>query len=76
MDLKRISDELEITALHNSYARAVDTKDWCFSFIRPDAITDVELWELVSRDVNLKWLRRDGSKWPRRRPGPGEGAIC
>ena len=28
MDLQRISDELEITALLNRYARAVDTKDW------------------------------------------------
>jgi hypothetical protein len=28
MDLQRISDELEITAVRNRYARAVDTKDW------------------------------------------------
>jgi ketosteroid isomerase-like protein len=28
MDPQRISDELEIAALLNSYARAVDTKDW------------------------------------------------
>jgi len=28
MDVQRISDELEITALLNTYARAVDTKDW------------------------------------------------
>ena len=28
MDLQRISDELEITALLNRYARAVDSKDW------------------------------------------------
>ncbi len=28
MDLQRISDELEITALLNRYARAVDTRDW------------------------------------------------
>jgi len=28
MDLQRISDQLEITALLTKYARAVDTKDW------------------------------------------------
>ncbi len=28
MDLKRVGDELEITALLHRYARAVDTKDW------------------------------------------------
>ncbi|MCK0177416.1 MULTISPECIES: nuclear transport factor 2 family protein [Mycobacteriaceae] len=28
MDIQRLSDELAITALLNTYARAVDTKDW------------------------------------------------
>lgn len=28
MDLQRVADELEITALLNRYARAVDAKDW------------------------------------------------
>ncbi|CAM3215721.1 SnoaL-like domain-containing protein [Mycobacterium colombiense] len=28
MDLQRVADELEITALLNKYARAVDAKDW------------------------------------------------
>ena len=28
MDSQRVSDELEIVALLNTYARAVDTKDW------------------------------------------------
>ncbi|KKC06445.1 nuclear transport factor 2 family protein [Mycobacterium nebraskense] len=28
MDLQRVGDELEITALLHRYARAVDTKDW------------------------------------------------
>jgi hypothetical protein len=28
MDIQRVSDELEITALLNKYARAVDTRDW------------------------------------------------
>lgn len=28
MDSQRVSDELEIAALLNTYARAVDTKDW------------------------------------------------
>ena len=28
MDVQRLSDELEITALLHMYARAVDTKDW------------------------------------------------
>ena len=28
MDVQRVSDELEITALLSRYARAVDTKDW------------------------------------------------
>jgi SnoaL-like domain len=28
MDIQRISDEIEIAALLNKYARAVDTKDW------------------------------------------------
>lgn len=28
MDLQRVADELEIAAILNRYARAVDTKDW------------------------------------------------
>jgi 3-phenylpropionate/cinnamic acid dioxygenase small subunit len=28
VDIQRVSDELEITRLLNTYARAVDTKDW------------------------------------------------
>jgi hypothetical protein len=28
MDIKHIADQLEITALLNTYARAVDGKDW------------------------------------------------
>ena len=28
MDPQQVSDELEIAALLNAYARAVDTKDW------------------------------------------------
>jgi len=42
MDLQRVSDELEITALLNRYARAVDSKDWdCIDrFFTEDAHID------------------------------------
>jgi uncharacterized protein (TIGR02246 family) len=42
MDPQRISDELEIIALLNTYARAVDTKDWELyrSVFTDDAVID------------------------------------
>jgi len=42
MDLQRISDQLEITALRTKYARAVDTKDWdLYRSSRPQLLADV-----------------------------------
>ena len=42
IDVQRISDELEIAALLNRYARAVDTKDWALyrSVFTDDAYVD------------------------------------
>jgi hypothetical protein len=42
MDVQRISDELEIVALLNMYARAVDTEDWPLyrSLFTDDAFID------------------------------------
>lgn len=42
MDIQRISDELEISALLTRYARAVDTKDWALyrSVFTDDAYID------------------------------------
>ena len=60
MDIQRISDELEITALLHRYARAVDTKDWelyC-SVFTDDAVIDYSSAGAIagSRDEVIDWL--------------------
>ena len=60
MDLQRISDELEITALLNQYARAVDTKDWALyrTVFTDDAVIDYTSSGAVAgtRDEVADWL--------------------
>ena len=60
MDIQRISDELEITALLNTYARAVDTKDWELyrSVFTDDAVIDYSSAGAIagSRDEVTAWL--------------------
>lgn len=60
MDIQRIGDELAITALLNSYARAVDTKDWALyrSVFTEDAVIDYSSAGAIagSRDEVADWL--------------------
>lgn len=60
MDQQRISDELEITALLNRYARALDTKDWQLyrSVFTDDAMIDYTSAGAIagSRDEVTDWL--------------------
>ena len=60
MDIQRISDELEITALLNTYARAVDSKDWELyrSVFTDDAVIDYSSAGAIagSRDEVTAWL--------------------
>ncbi len=60
MEIQRISDELEITALLNRYARAVDTKDWDLyrSVFTEDAHIDYSSAGAVagSREHVADWL--------------------
>jgi ketosteroid isomerase-like protein len=60
MDAQRISDELEITALLNRYARAVDSKDWDLyrSVFTDDAHIDYSSAGAAagSRDEVADWL--------------------
>lgn len=60
MDALRISDELEITALLNRYARAVDTKDWELyrSVFTEDAHIDYSSAGAIvgSRDEVVDWF--------------------
>ena len=60
MDLQRVGDEIEIAALLNRYARAVDTKDWN---LYPSVFTDDAYIEYSSagatagpRDEVAAWL--------------------
>jgi ketosteroid isomerase-like protein len=59
-DIQRISDELEIAALLNRYARAVDTKDWELyrSVFTDDAYIDYSASGIIadSRDEVAKWM--------------------
>lgn len=59
-DPRRISDELEITALLNRYARAVDSKDWVLyrSVFTDDATVDYTSAGAVAggRDEVADWL--------------------
>lgn len=60
MDIQRIRDELEITALLNRYARAVDTKDWALyrSVFTDDAHIDYSSAGAITgtRDEVADWL--------------------
>ncbi len=60
MDIQQISDELEITALLNRYARAVDTKDWTLyrSVFTDDAHIDYSSAGAIAgtRDEVADWL--------------------
>ena len=60
MDIQQISDELEITALLNKYARAVDTKDWALyrSVFTDDARIDYSSAGAITgtRDEVADWL--------------------
>ena len=60
MDIQQISDELEITALLNKYARAVDTKDWALyrSVFTDDARIDYSSAGEITgtRDEVADWL--------------------
>jgi 3-phenylpropionate/cinnamic acid dioxygenase small subunit len=61
MDLQRISDQLEITALLNRYARAVDAKDWDLyrSVFTDDAHIDYSSAGAIAgrRDQVADWLK-------------------
>ena len=60
LDVQRISDELEITALLNRYARAVDTKDWALyrSVFTDEAHIDYSSAGAIAgtRDEVASWL--------------------
>ncbi|ORV18496.1 nuclear transport factor 2 family protein [Mycobacterium celatum] len=60
MDIQRIGDELEIAALLNRYARAVDTRDWDLyrSVFTDDARIDYSSAGAIagSRDEVADWL--------------------
>lgn len=60
MDVQRISDELEIAALLNRYARAVDTQDWTLyrSVFTDDAHIDYSSAGAIAgvRDEVADWL--------------------
>ena len=60
MDIQQISDEREITALLNRYARAVDTKDWALyrSVFTDDAHIDYSSAGAIAgtRDEVADWL--------------------
>ncbi|OMC27263.1 hypothetical protein A5739_18335 [Mycobacterium colombiense] len=62
MDLQRVADELEISALLNKYARAVDTKDWDLyrSVFTDDAHIDYSSAgaEAGPRDEVATWLEQ------------------
>ena len=60
MDIQQIADQLEITALLNSYARAVDGKDWVTyrSVFTDDAYIDYSSAGAIAggRDEVADWL--------------------
>ena len=68
MDIQRISDELEISALLTRYARAVDTKDWDLyrSVFTDDAVIDYSANGIPagSRDDIAEFLARGFTRIP------------
>lgn len=62
MDIQDISDRLEIEALLNKYARAVDTRDWDLwrSLFTDDAVVDYSSAGAIagSRDEVAEWLEQ------------------
>ena len=65
MDAQRVSDEIEIAALLNTYARAVDTKDWVLyrSVFTEDAHIDYSASGVIagSLDEVVDFFRGDFS---------------
>jgi ketosteroid isomerase-like protein len=68
MDLQRIGDELEISALLNRYARAVDTKDWALyrSVFTEDAHIDYSSAGAIAggREQVVDWLAHGFAAMP------------
>lgn len=68
MDVQRIGDELEIAALLNKYARAVDTKDWELyrSVFTDDAHIDYSSAGALSgsREQVVEWLAQGFAAMP------------
>ncbi|HEY9266882.1 MAG TPA: nuclear transport factor 2 family protein [Mycobacterium sp.] len=62
MDIQEISDRLEIEALLNKYARAVDTRDWDLwrSLFTDDAMVDYSSAGAIAgtRDEVAEWLEQ------------------
>jgi len=62
MDVQQIADQLEITALLNTYARAVDAKDWATyrSVFTDDAHVDYSSAGAITggRDEVADWLAK------------------
>lgn len=62
MDIQEISDRLEIEALLNKYARAVDTRDWDLwrSLFTDDAVVDYSSAGAIAgtRDEVAEWLEQ------------------
>jgi len=68
MDARQVADHLEITALVNSYSRAVDTMDWAAyrALFTEDAIIDYSSAGAItgSRDEVTEWLAKVFSPIP------------
>jgi 3-phenylpropionate/cinnamic acid dioxygenase small subunit len=68
MDIKHIADQLEITALLNTYARAVDGKDWATyrSVFTDDAHVDYSSAGAIAggRDEVADWLAKGFGAMP------------
>ncbi len=68
MEVQRVGDELEITALVNRYARAVDTHDWSLyrSVFTEDAVIDYSSAGAIvgTRDEVADWLSQAFSALP------------
>ena len=68
MDIQHIADQLEITALLNAYARAVDGKDWATyrSLFTDDAHIDYSSAGAIAggRDEVTEWLAKGFGQIP------------